>query len=47
MYKCQKCGTPVIVRGDKLHKGCQCKATVVAEMETKLKGVGGIKKESK
>lgn len=44
MYKCSKCGLGVIVIEGKTIKACKCEAPVIAEMNTKLKGVANVNK---
>lgn len=43
MYQCSKCGLAVIVHEGKVHRGCQCNATVILDLKGEMKGVGGVK----
>lgn len=44
MYKCKECNEPVLViPNEKPIKVCNCNAAIIAECESSVKGVGGVK----
>lgn len=44
MYKCSTCNEPVLVIPEQTPiKVCSCNATIIAECESTVKGMGGIK----
>lgn len=48
MYSCSKCGRGVLVMVDgkplpKPIRACNCNATIVANMDSKIEGKGGVK----
>lgn len=44
MYRCAKCNLAVIVIPDhEPIRACKCEAAIIAEMDSTLKGVGGVK----
>ena len=45
MYKCSKCGVPVLVIAGKVIKPCKCDAPIVAEMSASAKGISSVNKE--
>lgn len=44
MYKCKECNEPVLVVPNSAPiKKCSCNSSIIAVMESTVKGVGGIK----
>ena len=44
MYKCKECGKLVlVVPNTKPIKICKCNAAIVVDLESSVKGIGGVK----
>ena len=44
MYKCKECDAPIlVVQNEQPIRICSCNATIIAECESTVKGIGGIK----
>lgn len=42
-YFCQECGKEVFIEDGQVQKTCPCDSAITAEMESNLKGAGGVK----
>lgn len=43
MYRCADCSLTVVVLPGLIVRQCECKGAIIAEMQSTLKGVGGVK----